>query len=319
MKIIIPGGSGQVGTVLARYFCAANHKVVVLSRSPSEAGNHPWRVVQWDAKTLDGTWAREINGADVVINMAGRSVNCRYTPENRAAIMNSRIDSTRIVGEAIARAKNPPKTWLQAATATIYSHSLHKANDESTGLIGDEPQDTWQFSINVARAWEKTLYKTPIPPQTRKVALRSAIVMNPDKGSAFDVLLNLVRFGVGGTQGNGKQMLSWIHHTDFARALDFIINRPELSGAINICSPNAVPNAEFMRELRQAAGVRFGLPAPAFLLEIGAIFLRTETELVLKSRFVTPKRLLDAGFDFAYPEWKEAARDLCAARKGLKQ
>ena len=318
MKIIIPGGSGQVGTVLARYFHAANHEVVVLSRSPWETGNHPWRVAEWDAKTIAGDWVKEFDGADAVINMAGRSVNCRYTPENRAAIMNSRVDSTRIVGEAISGAKTPPKVWLQAATATIYSHSLNRPNDEATGVIGDEPQDTWQFSIEVARAWEKTFNEAQTPPQTRKVALRSAIVMNPDKGSAFDVLFNLVRFGLGGTQGSGKQMLSWIHYADFARALEFLINRPDLSGAVNVCSPNAVPNKEFMRELRQASGVPFGLPAPAFLLEIGAIFLQTETELVLKSRFVTPKILLDAGFDFSYPNWRDAARDLCAARKGLK-
>ncbi len=320
MKIVIPGGSGQVGTVLARHFAGAGHEVVVLSRTPpAKETVLPWRVVQWDGKTLSD-WASEIDGAYAVINLAGRSVNCRYTPENRAAITNSRVDSTRVVGEAIARADVPPLVWLQAATATIYAHRLDAPNDEATGIIGgeSEPFDTWRFSVGVAQAWEDTFTEAETPPQTRKVALRSAIVMNADRGSAFDVFLSLVRFGVGGTQGNGRQMVSWIHEQDFARALEFLIQQNDLRGPINVCAPNAVPNREFMRELRRAAGVPFGIPAPAPLLELGAIFLKTETELVLKSRWVTPDILLRAGFTFDFPEWHSAAHDLCALSRERK-
>jgi uncharacterized protein (TIGR01777 family) len=308
MKIIIPGGSGQVGTLLARAFHRDAHEVVVLSRTPAEA---PWRSLAWDAKRL-GNWASEIDGADVVINMAGRSVNCRYTPENRREIMESRIDSARVIGEAIAQAKRPPHTWLQASTATIYAHRYDAPNDEATGIIGgSEPDapDTWRFSIDVATSWEHALDEIPTP-ATRKVKLRSAMVMSPDRGGIFDTLLGLARRGLGGRSGDGRQYMSWVHHEDFVRAISWLIEHREMEGAVNIAAPNPLPNAEFMRALREAAGVKIGLPATAWMLEVGALFMRTETELVLKSRRVVPGRLLDAGFRFDFPEWQDAVRDL---------
>lgn len=309
MKIIIPGGSGQVGSILARAFHGEGHEVVVLSRSPRAA---PWKTLAWDAATR-GDWWAQIDGAEVVINLAGRSVNCRYHAANRREIMQSRVDSTRSVGDAIAAAKNPPRVWLQAGTATIYAHRYDAANDEATGILGgDEPgaPDTWRFSIEVARAWERALDEARTP-HTRKVILRSAMTMSPDPGGVFATLLGLTRRGLGGTVGDGRQFMSWIHEEDFIRAVRWLIARDDLAGPVNLAAPHPLPNADFMRALREAARVPFGLPAPEWLLEIGVRLLRTESELVLKSRRVVPTRLLDSGFTFHFPTWPEAARDLC--------
>jgi uncharacterized protein (TIGR01777 family) len=309
MKIILPGGSGQVGTLLARAFVADGHEVVVLSRRPGDA---PWRIVPWDGETV-GDWAAEIDGADVVINLAGKSVNCRYTAANRREITASRVNSTRAVGRAIAAAARPPRVWLQASTATIYAHRYDAPNDEATGIVGgDEPDapDTWRFSIDVAKAWERAADEFDLP-RTRKVLLRSAMTMSPDRGGVFNTLLTLVRWGLGGTNGDGRQFVSWIHEADFIRAVYWLIEHPDLSGLVNVASPNPVPNAEFMRTLRQAWGSRFGLPASRWMLKIGAFVLRTETELILKSRRVVPGRLLKSGFEFQFPNWNDAAADLC--------
>ena len=309
MKIIIPGGTGQVGTLLARAFHQDNHEIVLLSRRLEKSVG---RVVQWDAETV-GDWAAEFENADVVINLAGRSVNCRYTPENRRQIIESRVKSTRAVGEAIAQAKNPPRIWLQASTATIYAHRFDAPNDELTGIVGgNEPDapDTWNFSIEVAESWERAA-NTIETARTRKVLLRSAMVMSPDREGIFDVMLGLVRKGLGGTSGTGKQYLSWIHDRDFVRSIRWLIEREEFSGAVNIAAPNPLPNRDFMRILREAWGTKIGLPATEWMLEIGAILMQTETELVLKSRRVTPMRLLESGFEFEFSTWENAAADLC--------
>lgn len=309
MKIVIPGGTGQVGTLLARAFHRDGHEVVILSRTPQAA---PWRVVTWDAATV-GAWATELDGADVVINLAGRSVNCRYTPDNRRLIMDSRIVSTRVIGMALAHIAHPPRLWLQASTATIYAHRYDAPNDEITGIIGGaEPDvpDTWRFSIDVATAWEQAVDAVALS-ATRIVKLRSAIVMSPDRGGAFDVLLGLVRHGLGGHNGNGRQYVSWIHEYDFIRAIDWLITHPDLAGAMNVSAPHPLPNAAFMRALREAWGIPVGLPSTEWMLEIGARVLQTETELILKSRRVVPTRLLESGFTFDFPTWPEAAHDLC--------
>ncbi len=308
MKIVIPGGSGQVGTILARHFQANAHEVIVLSRKPVSA---PWQVVVWDGETM-GSWVTEVAEADVVINLARRNVNCRYTPENRRQIMESRIYSTRIIGEAIAQAKRSPRVWLQASTATIYAHTYDTPNDERTGIIGGmEPNapDTWRFSIDVATSWEKA-FDAIDAPRTRKVCTRSAMTMSPDRGGVFDVLLGLVRRRLGGRVGDGRQFVSWIHDQDFIRAVEWLIES-EISGPVNLTAPEPLPNAELMRILREASGIRFGLPATRWMVELGTWALRTESELVLKSRKVVPGRLLEAGFEFRFPSWPEAARDLC--------
>jgi uncharacterized protein (TIGR01777 family) len=317
MKIVIPGGTGQVGTLLARAFVADGHEVVVLSRARRDA---PWRVVAWDAETV-GDWAAEIDGADAVINLAGRSVNCRYTAENRRLIKESRILSTRVVGEAIARAARPPHVWLQASTATIYAHRYDAPNDEATGILGGSEEgapDTWRFSIGVAKSWEQAANEVSLP-HTRTVLLRSAMTMSPDPGGVFATLLGLVRSGLGGASGSGRQYVSWIHDRDFVRAVYWLIERAELAGPVNLASPNPLPNAEFMRTLRTAWGIGFGLPATGWMLEVGAFLLRTETELILKSRRVVPGRLLESGFVFQFPTWAEAAGDLCLRWRELRQ
>jgi uncharacterized protein len=313
MKIVIPGGSGQVGTVLARAFHAGGHEVVVLSRLSRRSGNGAaWRVVAWDGKSRGG-WEAAIDGSDVVINLAGRSVNCRYGEANRREIVDSRVHSTRIVGEAIARAARPPAVWLQASTATIYAHRYDAANDDYSGILGGDEEgapETWRFSIAVAKAWERA-FDEATTRGTRKVLLRSAMTMSADAGGVFDAYLGLVRKGLGGRMGDGRQFVSWIHHEDFVEAIRFLIARDEIEGRVNVASPNPVPNAAFMRALRQAWGIRFGLAPRKWMLEIGAVFLRTETELILKSRRVIPARLLAHGFVFRYPEWAAAAADLC--------
>ncbi len=308
MKIVIPGGNGKVGALLTRSFQADGHEVVMLGRSQ---GLGQTRSAIWDAKTL-GAWVQELENADVVINLAGRNVNCRYTSENRNEILNSRIDSTRIIGQAIQSLRKPPRVWLQASTATIYAHRFDRANTEKTGIIGGNEIDapkSWAFSIHVAQSWEAELERA-ITPNTRKVALRTSLVMSPDRGGIFDTLLGLVRLGLGGPSGNGKQFISWIHGQDFVNAIRFLIEHDEIDGPINLTAPNPEPNELFMRHLREAWGTPIGLPATNWMLELGARIMQSETELILKSRCVAPERLLEAGFQFDHPEWKSAAKEL---------
>ena len=307
-RVILAGGSGQVGALLARHFHAKGDAVVVLSRSATAA---PWRVAHWDAATI-GHWTNELESADLLINLAGRNVNCRYHAANRREILESRVRSTQVLGQAIATLNHPPPLWLNASTATIYRHALDRPMDELTGeLGGNEPNapDTWKFSIDVAKRWEEAFFASELP-ATRKIALRSAMVMSPDPGGIFDVLLRLVRFGLGGPSGNGRQFVSWVHDQDFLRAIDHLIANPALTGCVNLASPNPLPNAEFMRALRHAWGARIGLPATKWMLEIGAFFLRTESELILKSRRAIPTRLLQDGFQFQFPQWPVAAQNL---------
>lgn len=309
LQIVIAGGTGQLGHILARHLDEQGHSVTVLARHPKPA---EWRVVPWNACEL-GEWTRALEGSDVVINLAGRSVNCRYTPANQREIKNSRTITTGLVGQAIRQAAHPPALWLNASTATIYRHALDRPMDETTGeLGGNEPgvPADWSFSSDVATSWERALFAADTP-HTRKIAMRSAMVMSPDSGGVFDTLLRLVRFGLGGSAGSGQQFVSWIHDVDFARAIDFLIGDEELSGPVNISSPHPIPNHEFMRCLRQSWCTRYvGLPAPKWILEIGAALLRTETELVLKSRRVIPGRLVKAGFQFHFPNWRGACQDL---------
>jgi len=320
MKIVMPGGSGQVGTVLAHAFHRDGHEVVVLSRRPHP---QPWRVVAWDGVTLE-RWSKEFDGCDVVINLTGRSVNCRYTATNRLEILQSRVLSTRIVGEAIANAAHPPRVWLQASTATIYAHRYDHANDERSGILGGQESNapsSWQFSLDVARAWERAFDEVMLE-RTRKIALRSAMTLSPDPGGVFDTLVGLVRRGLGGSAGDGRQFMSWIHYQDFVSAVRWLIDREDVEGIVNVASPNPLPNAEFMRMLREACRAPFGLPATKWMLEIGAFFMGTETELILKSRRVVPARLLEHGFRFRFPTWRDAACDLvrlASAQKAVRR
>lgn len=308
MRIVIPGGSGQVGNMLARHFHANGDVVTVLSRTPRPA---PWRTMLWDGLT-PGAWVDEIGECDVCINLAGRSVNCRYGAANRRAICESRTQSTLLLNQVIASLPRSPRVWINASTATIYRHALDRPMEEIGGeLGGNEPgaPDTWNFSIQLAKAWERAFFSTSTP-RTRKIALRSAMTFSPDRGGVFDAYLGLVRHGLGGGQGTGAQYVSWIHEADFVRAIDLLIAREDFSGIVNLASPNPLPNRDFMRALRDAWGIGLALPLPEWTVEIGAFLMRTESELVLKSRRVVPGRLLASGFQFVYPEWPAAARDL---------
>lgn len=307
-RIVLAGGSGQVGALLARHFQSQGDSVVVLSRAPKQAA---WRVVPWDGVT-PGDWVNELDSTDLLINLAGRSVNCRYNAANRVEILNSRIHSTQILGQAIHKLSHPPRVWMNASTATIYRHSLDRPMDEFTGEI-DRVQpnapSSWNFSIEVATRWEESFFKSENP-TTRRIALRSAMIMSPDRGGIFDAFLGLVRFGWGGPSGSGKQFVSWIHETDFVNAIEFLMANQHLDGCVNLASPNPIPNRQFMRIIRKAWGTPIGLPTTQCMLELGAILLRTETELILKSRQVVPGRLLNSGFEFCFAEWPAAAKQL---------
>ncbi|SNQ49415.1 NAD-dependent epimerase/dehydratase [Frankia canadensis] len=312
MKIVMPGGTGHLGLLLARALDGAGHEVVVVSRRP-DVRVPGARTVGWDGRTA-GDWTAEVDGADAVINLAGRSVSCRYTEANLREMMASRVDAAIVVGEAIARAARPPRVWLQMSTATIYAHSHDRANDEVTGIIGGAEPGVpayWAFSVDIARRWERA-QADALTPHTRTVALRTSIVMAPGRGGAFDMLWRLTRLGLGGPVAGGRQYMSWIHDRDFARAIEFLLAGDELTGPFNLASPSPLPLREFMAGLRRASGVRVGLPATRWMAEIGAFVVRSDTELLLKSRRVVPGRLLDAGFVFELPDWPEAARDLVA-------
>jgi uncharacterized protein (TIGR01777 family) len=324
MRILIPGGSGQVGTILARHLHASGHEVIVLSRSPQTCTN-PWRTLPWDGLTR-GPWIAEIDRSDAVIHLSGRSVNCRYTPANRQAIFDSRIKPTLLLGEVIAASPNPPRIWLNASTSTFYRHALDRPQDEFTGELGDLPSErgtrepanlpeTWTFSIDVASRWEHAFLSIDTP-RTRKIRLRSSMVMSPDPGGVFSVLSNLVRKGLGGSQGSGGQFVSWMHDLDYCRATDLLLTHPEITaetdGIVNMTAPNPLPNRDFMRILREAWNAPIGLPATTWMIEIGTLLMRSESELVLKSRRVVPSLLLKHGFEFTFPTWPEAARDLAS-------
>ncbi|MEY9872394.1 uncharacterized protein (TIGR01777 family) [Streptacidiphilus sp. MAP12-33] len=311
MKVVLPGGSGQVGGILDRALTAAGHEVVVLTRRPTRE-----RQLAWDGRTL-GPWAEALDGADLVVNLAGRSVSCRYTDANLRQMMDSRVESARVVGEAIVKAARPPRVWMQMSTATVYAHRFDAPNDEATGLIGGaEPgvPGYWEYSVRIARNWEREQERAETP-HTRKVALRAAMVMSPDRGGVFDVLSSMARLGLGGPVAGGRQYVSWIHDVDFVRAVLFLAEREDIDGPVNLAAPGPLPQREFMRALRQNWGRPVGLPATRWMAEVGAFALRSDTELLLKSRRVVPGRLSGSGFRFEHERWPEAAADLVHRRR----
>lgn len=306
-RLILAGGSGFLGQALAKHFTALGWEVVVLTRKPA---GHPGttREVVWDGETR-GEWTRELEGADAVINLSGKSVDCRYTAANRRLLIESRVRPTRAIGEAIAACARPPRVWMNASSATIYRHTLGPAWDESCTDFAPTPEAKDSFSLEIIHAWEGALAAFTLP-HTRKLALRTTLVLGHGANSVFPVLCRLARLGVGGRMGSGEQFVSWIHETDFCRALQFILEHDELSGPVNLGSPNPVPNHEWMRAFRELVRAPFGLPATRWMLEVGAFFMRTETELILKSRRVLPGKLLKAGFEFRFPALRGALCNL---------
>ena len=300
-NILLTGASGYLGAALIPFLRAAGHEITVISRHDPDLGA---RFVEWDGETM-GHWAREFDGADSVINLAGRTVNCRYNDENRRQILDSRVQTTTLIGRAIADAKAPPAVWLNAASATIYRDARDRPMDEVAGEIGSG------FSVDVCQAWEQTLFESPV--ECRRVALRLAMVFGAPKGGVYDAFEILIKLGFGGPMAGGGQYISWIHLHDFCRAVAFLLES-ELEGAVNIAAPNPLTNAQFLSTLRRALKIPYALPTARWQLEIGAFAGRTETELLLKSRRVVPGKLVDAGFAFDYPDWQSAARAIVEER-----
>ncbi|WP_256006292.1 TIGR01777 family oxidoreductase [Pedobacter deserti] len=303
-KIVLAGGSGYLGQVLSKYYRYLAKEVIVLGRK-YKASEGNIRTVLWDGVN-EGEWKNTLNGADLLINLCGKNVNCRYTEENKAEIIYSRVIPTALLGSVIAELEHPPRVWINITSATIYRHAEDCPQDEEAGNIG------YGFSIDVCRQWEETFFNTNTP-LTRKIALRMGIVFGRKDG-AFPRLLNLVKFGLGGKQGDGQQYVSWVHEQDAAKCTEWLLNREELNGVINCTAPEPIKNSQLMGLIRNAYGVPFGLPAPAWLLEIGAKVIGTETELILKSRWVLPKRLLDSGYSFLFPKAEYAVKDLLSTR-----
>ncbi|HTQ98253.1 MAG TPA: TIGR01777 family oxidoreductase [Candidatus Acidoferrum sp.] len=313
LRIVIPGGEGYLGRVLGSWFTAAGHSVITLTRRQEvvQDGRGLWAKVWWDGKD-SSEWVNALENANVVINLSGRSVDCRYNAKNRDEIFRSRIESTAILGKAIQSLRCPPSLWLNASTATIYRHSYDCDMDEHNGEFGGNESDAphaWRFSIDVARMWEETFFASQTP-SVRKISMRAAMVMGAKKGGVFPVVLRLARMGLGGPWGDGRQYMSWIHELDFCRAVEFLIRGTHISGAVNLAASHPIPNQDFMREVREAQGSRFGLPAKAWMLSVGTFLLRTESELLLKSRRVVPGVLLKHGFEFRFAKWREAAEEL---------
>lgn len=298
-KLIIAAGTGFLGNVLIDHFKNEYEQIVILTRNKPKFQNNV-RYINWDAKTLTG-WEKELENADVIINLTGKSVDCRYTEKNKAEILNSRIENTKILNEAVLQCKNPPKHYLNSSTSTIYIHSEKKKMTEENGDIGND------FSMTVAKKWEEEFFKTKTP-NTKKTALRTSIVLGKN-GGAFIPLKRLTQFGFGGKQGNGNQFINWIHELDFARAIDFIIHK-ELEGKINIVSPQPIKNKEFIKKLQKAIKIPFGIPTPKPILKLGAKIIGTESELVLKSRNVIPEILMQNGFQFEYPNIENTFKNL---------
>lgn len=325
MRILIPGGSGQIGSILARHLTAAGHHVTVLSRTPKPA---PWQTLPWDGVT-EGPWVSDLHRADAVIGLSGRIVNTRYTPKHRREILDSRILPTQLLGRLIAASPTPPRIWLNASTATVYREARDHEQDEFHGELGDRPYErgtrepaslpeTYSFSVDVGARWEEAFFTEALP-HTKRVALRTSLVMSPNPGGFFSLFSRLVRLGLGGTQGAGDQRVSWMHEEDFARAMELLLAQPEIAdethGVVNLAAPQAPTNREFMRTLRAAWNVPIGIPAPEMLMRPVMWAIRTEPELAFKSRWVAPAVLQKHGFQFHFPDWHSAAIDLVARMK----
>lgn len=304
-KIVLAGGTGQIGQALCGFYKNAAEKIIILSRGPGKQDENLY-YIQWDGKN-QGSWSKEIDGADMLVNLTGKNVNCRYNEKNKKEIFDSRTNSIQALTEAITTCKEAPGLWIQGASATIYRHAEDHPMTEEGGEIGEG------FSVEVCKKWEKTFWEqTADFKDMQKAVLRTSLVLGKKEG-VFPRLGNLTRFGLGGRQGNGKQWVSWIHETDVCRIVEWIANHPEVNGTINCTAPGPVKNKDFMAVIRKAYGMPLGLPSPEWLLEMGAIIIGTETELILKSRWVLPEKLLKTGFQFQYPDISSAIDEIVSS------
>jgi uncharacterized protein (TIGR01777 family) len=305
---VIIGANGFLGRYLCRHFARNGREVVAIARS-RKGWSGDGMFLEWDGENM-GPWALALEGAELVINLAGRSVNCRYNPGNKAEIRRSRVTTTELVGRAIAACRVPPKLWINSSTATWYRHAEDRPQGEWHGEAGAG------FSHDVAEAWENSFFGAKVPAETRKVAIRTGMVLANESGTVYDVLTGLTNRALGGTMGGGAQRVSWIHMEDFLRAIEFIMRDPFMDGIVNITSPDFPTNRELMRHFRETVGMPIGVPAAKWMLGIGAALMGTETELILKSRWADPLRLREAGFRWRYPNAADALGDL-VHRRGL--
>ena len=296
-KILIAGGTGFIGQILEAYFKTKGFQVNILSRNPKRENE-----IYWNAKNLEASWVSHLENLDVLINLTGKNINCRFTEKNKQLITNSRVDATRVLGKAINACENPPKVWINSSTTSIYKESFDMVMTEDNNKLGND------FENEVATVWEAAFYKYKNP-KTRKIIVRTSLILGQEDG-AFVPLKKLAQFGLGGKAGNGKQFVSWMHKEDFARAIAFLIENEDAEGPFNFCAPHPITNAVLMKTFRKEIGIPFGIPSPKFILEIGAFFMQTETDLILKSRNVIPKKLLDSGFKFKFDTIEVALKDL---------
>lgn len=311
-KIVIAGGTGFIGQEMIKYWGKENQLIILTRQIPGARNNRNKyyslsnenlmhvKFIKWDGKTT-GDWVKEIDAANLVINLAGKTVNCRYNEKNKKEILDSRTDAVKAIGAAIRQVSTAPKCWINASSATIYRHATDRPQDEYNGEFEDG------FSVKVCQLWEKIFYDQPTP-DTRKVALRMAITLGP--GGVLIPYFNLLKFGLGGKQASGKQMYSWVHIEDTCRMIEWIAEKEKIEGTYNCASPNPVNNAIFMKTLRKATGTKIGVPAFEWMLKTGARIIGTERELVLKSRWVIPTKILETGFRFKYPLLKDAFADI---------
>jgi uncharacterized protein (TIGR01777 family) len=298
-KIVLAGGTGFIGNGLIKHF-GNNNDIIVLTRHPL-ANHGRIKYVWWDGKTLHG-WEQQLENTDLLINLAGKSVNCRYNEKNKQEIFDSRTATTKILGAAILTLKHPPLRWINAGSATIYRHAEDRPMDEFTGEIRDD------FSVQVCKQWEAAFDEIHTP-DTRKAVLRIAITLGAE-GGVMMPYLNMVKFGMGGHQGSGRQQYSWVHISDVCSMMEWLHDHPEQEGVFNCSSPNPVSNKQFMQTMRKATRNPFGLRATSWMLSIGACLVGTEKELLLKSRWVVPTRALQAGFTFKFPQLQAAVENI---------
>lgn len=302
-KIVLFAANGFIGESIIEYVKTnqKEYQIVAVSRKPMTQLPEGYKHVMWDGKTI-GSWAKELEGADLVINLAGKSVNCRYTSKNKAAIFASRLDTTRIIGEAIQDCMEKPACWINIASATIYEHSLEHPNTEENGIIGKG------FSVNVCKAWEKEFFAFKDIP-TKQILLRSTIVLGKS-GGVYPVLKKLTRRGLGGKMGPGNQLISWIHIQDFCRALFYTAEKGQTGSIYNLGAPHPVRNYIFQKELRNSLGISYFINQAVWMLKLGAVLIGTETELILKSRYVLPEKLILENFQFEFPTIQSCLKNL---------
>jgi len=311
--IIIAGGTGFIGQGLVKYFGKDNH-ITILSRRAVNSHNNSYNhhvllpadgydvtYRRWDGEHVEKHWSGEFEAADIVINLAGKSVNCRYNEKNKREIFNSRTNATKAIGEAIRQCIVPPKLWINAASATIYRHAEDRPQDEYNGEFEND------FSVQVCKKWEQSFAEQRTA-FTRKVALRTGITLGT--GGVMIPYFNLLKYALGGKQGSGNQMYTWVHMEDVCRVVEWLYDHHEMEGTFNLTAPNPVTNKYFMDTLRKITGHKIGLPAYKWMLKIGATLIGTEPELILKSRWVVPTKLLENGFTFRYASINDAIKNI---------